>query len=365
MKKVVFFLNYSKKDYFGGITNIVSNYMFNRDFFLHYGFDVNFLNPEVSFSKFKIISAFIRLSLFKKEKRSINKYLSNNKDVFAFHIHSSRGWIFNNDLKIAKYLKNKFGIKVFLSIHYAGLNQILSQNSNTKLKQLDILKKYVDRIIVLSKGTRDELIDAGISYKKISVLYTFHSFKSLNNEINTLDSDVLRLLFVGSLDRRKGILDLLSALKDANFRFVLNICGGFTDNSVKKEIEEYVFNDSRIIFNGYLTGKDKEHIFDQSDVLVLPSYGEGMPIVIMEALCFGCAIISTNVGAIPEIIKQDNGILLNPGDIDGIRESIEYLYNNRSVLDRIKASNLKLGKTFSLEENIKNMCRIYEDCTND
>ena len=58
--------------------------------------------------------------------------------------------------------------------------------------------------------------------------------------------------------------------------------------------------------------------------MVLPSYGEGLPITILEALHFGMPVITTKVGAIPEIINENIGTLLLPGDVIGLKNSLKY-----------------------------------------
>ncbi len=357
MKKILFFFNYPKNEYFGGIANIISTYTSNPDAFKKHSFDIDYLNPNISFSKNYLFSKIQKLFFLRREKKAIKKYFNTYEQANIFHIHSSRGWILYNDLKLAKYIKERFHVQVVVSIHFADLNSILLKQPFKK-REIALLN-CIDHIIVLSKKTKNELIMNGISQHKISVLYTFHSFQKELDSKNILSNTPPRLLFMGSLDERKGILDLISAISLLDDDFVLNVCGGFADKRKKEQLEHAFDSDKRVVFKGYVKGTEKEDIFNHTDIFVLPSYGEGMPIVIMEALYFGCAIVSTSVGAIPEIIHEENGFLIEPGNIEALSSVIHSLVSNQSVLNKLKKNNVALGKKFSLEENIKQLCHIY------
>jgi glycosyltransferase involved in cell wall biosynthesis len=173
-------------------------------------------------------------------------------------------------------------------------------------------------------------------------------------------------MFMGSIDERKGVFDLIEAIKQSNCKTHLKIYGGFLNDSfTKNRFERLIRNDASIEYCGYVSGEKKEEAYSNSDVFVLPSYAEGMPIVIMEALAKGCAIVSTNVGAIPEVIGNENGYIVNPGDICAIRSAIEQIDLDRAKLKTIKRNNIEKSKNFSLEKNVKFLCSIYGGLFND
>ncbi len=77
---------------------------------------------------------------------------------------------------------------------------------------------------------------------------------------------------------------------------------------------------------GWVTGDNKLTALAQSDILVLPSYREGLPNSLLEAMASECAIIATNVGAIPDVIQSgENGILIEPGDTKNLAEELRRL----------------------------------------
>jgi glycosyltransferase involved in cell wall biosynthesis len=82
-------------------------------------------------------------------------------------------------------------------------------------------------------------------------------------------------------------------------------------------------------FLGWISGMGKAIILNSSDVYILPSYNEGLPISILESMSYGKAIISTYVGGIPEIVRnKENGLLINPGELKQIEQTIDFFLEN-------------------------------------
>lgn len=127
---------------------------------------------------------------------------------------------------------------------------------------------------------------------------------------------VIRFVFVGRYERRKGIRELSAALRqlgDAKFEFCF--IGAVPD-------QEKV-NIPGVHYEGNISDSSKiKKILRASDVLVCPSYSEGMPTVILEAMASGLAIIASNVGAVSEQVSEKNGLLIRPGDIKGIKNAM-------------------------------------------
>ena len=117
----------------------------------------------------------------------------------------------------------------------------------------------------------------------------------------------------------------------------------------------------RITLNGYVSGKDKTAIFDRADVLLLPSYHEGMPLVILEALANGCAIVSTRVGATPEILTDSHACWVDIANSVQIAEAVKKLAEDEAFLAQMQENNQKMAESFTIEANIKSLCKIYEE----
>lgn len=108
-------------------------------------------------------------------------------------------------------------------------------------------------------------------------------------------------------------------------------------------ISKYGLNDI-VSFEGWVSGDKKINLLNKVDAYILPSYHEGLPISILEAMSYSLPIISTNVGGIPEILKNgENGFIITPGDKDAIYRAILELMNNEKLrMDMGKASYSKV-----------------------
>lgn len=140
----------------------------------------------------------------------------------------------------------------------------------------------------------------------------------------------VRLLFVGAMGRLKGEGDLICALKLASERapdLRVSLLGHGAE-TVKNLCHEYGVW-SRLEYLGPVQHSDRFRFFRQADIFVLPSYGEGMPLAVLEAMAAGLPIIATRVGGIPDLMTDGaEGFLLNPGDVSALADRIVRLAND-------------------------------------
>lgn len=124
------------------------------------------------------------------------------------------------------------------------------------------------------------------------------------------------LLFIGRWERRKGIEELTAALAaTARLDFEMHFVGPIPDDR-KLEL-------AHVHYHGTITDDvSMKRVIDASDALICPSYAEGMPTVVLEAMARGLAVIATDVGATREIVDEDNGILLPEARPAGIEAAI-------------------------------------------
>ena len=86
-----------------------------------------------------------------------------------------------------------------------------------------------------------------------------------------------------------------------------------------------------VCYDGWVAGERKASLMSMANIYILPSYAEGLPISILEAMTYGMAIISTPVGGIPEIVRQnENGILIAPGDTEALSNAILKLAEDKA-----------------------------------
>ena len=154
------------------------------------------------------------------------------------------------------------------------------------------------------------------------------------------------MVFVGRLSEAKGVFDLLSAisiLKDAGLRVTADLIGtGQTDEEdrlVRSEAQAKGLEDA-ICFHGMKTGAEKQAILSGADLFVLPSHMEIFPVSILEAFACGLPVVSTSVGAIPEIVADGkNGILVNVGDVQALASAMRKILKDKPLRMRMGRTN--------------------------
>jgi glycosyltransferase involved in cell wall biosynthesis len=153
----------------------------------------------------------------------------------------------------------------------------------------------------------------------------------------------VRFVFMGWIESFKGVHHLIDAavmLRASNISFQLDFCGGGSKLVPLTQYCKELGLDDSISFHGWVTGDKKASILAAADVLVLPSYSEGMPNSVLEGMASGLAVISTTVGGIPSLIQSDNqGFLINVGSVDELAQSMKILINDRDLIDQMGRVN--------------------------
>jgi glycosyltransferase involved in cell wall biosynthesis len=132
-----------------------------------------------------------------------------------------------------------------------------------------------------------------------------------------------------------------------------------------EELTKYVETNSLkeyVEFLGWVDNENKENILMKNQVFVLPSYNEGLPIAILEALSYGMPIISTNVGSIDEAVYNErNGYLLQPGNIEELKNKLAILINNFEIRKKMGVESRKIAKEkFDEKEYYKELVKLYK-----
>lgn len=369
--------------YAGGVITIISNMLEEVELFKRYGYTLEYFDSNVRDPRQPLNKALERvpIKLWQQILRSrrmllgVTKYLDRSADKYdLLHFHSSRKWVLLRDLIMICRLKKHKPVTIVLTLHFAEADKILFSNRLVKKFMLYVLRTCVDKIIFLSEMTRQEFNALDIPSSKTSVIYTFHNIDMDQNKGKLLrkteaggklDKDKVNLLFMGSIDERKGIFDLLEAVEICRRKadVTLHICGKAVDTNIERSFQEKMKSARTAIeYHGYVSGDQKLSVLNKADILILPSYGEGMPLVIMEAMACGCGMIVTDVGAICEIVKEpDNAIIIKPGDIAGLSGAIDRLVEDRDLLNTMKLNNLTKARQYTVHYYVQENCALYDE----
>jgi glycosyltransferase involved in cell wall biosynthesis len=168
-----------------------------------------------------------------------------------------------------------------------------------------------------------------------------------------LPSSPRRFLFVGRYERRKGVPELCTALRS------LSDCEWRMD-FVGPIPEEHRLRDSRVTYHGAIRDSaELLRIYDACDCIVCPSYAEGMPTVLIEAMARGMAAIATDVGAVSELVTPESGLLLPDPAPMGIANAMKTLALMPSeALLKMKAAGLGIARTMTWERVARQVTAI-------
>ena len=150
----------------------------------------------------------------------------------------------------------------------------------------------------------------------------------------------LRLLFVGWLEREKGVFELIEACRQLaqEHRFTLDMVG---DGHAMTEARALVTRnelDHVIRFRGWLDGLDVRLVLRDADVFVLPSWAEGLPNAMVEAMAAGLPVVVTRVGAVPEVVADhQSGLLTTPRDVESLRQALAELLEDARLRELLAA----------------------------
>lgn len=158
------------------------------------------------------------------------------------------------------------------------------------------------------------------------------------------------ILFLGHVGKRKGIFDLIRAvaLLSENFRLII---GGDGELQQAQMLSEELGVSDKILFPGWLGKAEKDHLLARAAIFVLPSYHEGVPMAILEAMSWGIPIVTTPVGGIPEVVTEEQeGLLVNSGDIVGLAQALMRLLAAPSLRRKLgERGRHKIESRFSIK----------------
>lgn len=280
-------------------------------------------------------------------------------EVDLVHIHMSEG---GSALRksILAVLAFSFSKPVFMHAHgcefhlfHARLPQILRQWLNR------ILQNTV--LIVLSESWKRFYVEqCGISSEQITVLPNPVVIpEAVPKRIN---SNPITIVFLAKINQRKGVYDLLKALaqlppEKASIKLII---AGSGELQQAVDLAKALNVESLVEFPGWIDQMQRDKLLAQADIFVLPSYNEGLPMALLEAMSWGLPVITTSVGGIPDLVTHNQtGLLLQPGDIPQLSELLELTIKDERLRLRLGNAAAKRVAPLNLSNYIERLESLY------
>jgi glycosyltransferase involved in cell wall biosynthesis len=333
------------------------------------GIGAVFKNYKAYFRDAKYISTYPndanskRIFEFIKAIINIIKTLKSDKNVQILHIHcASKGSFYRKSvvLLIGKWQKKK----IIMHMHGGGFKDFYYKNRLNKIYIRAILG-LADKIICLSKEWH-EFYSSAMNLKNTVVIGNSVELKKICGKQRF--SGKIKLLFMGKICIEKGIFDLIKFLA-ANKIFLegkikLTICGTGEDEKLKRLISTPIFI-NRVEYHGWVEGAKKESLIKESDIYILPSHFEGVPISILEAMAYGKPIIATNVGGIPSLVKdKHNGWIIEPWGLNKLDNIFDEIMEDPKVLEKLGKNSYLEALAYDPMKMFKKMENVYTNLLN-
>lgn len=244
--------------------------------------------------------------------------------------------------------------RVPIILHLHG-GRFMNNESHLFSPLIKYFLKNAKQIIVLGSKEKKWITSKyKISEDKINIIPNSIKIPSeLNKKIN---SENLQIIYLGRIDKKKGLQKIIDAITilDNKIPLKIHICGIGPDLEwMKHSIPQKVSNN--FIFHGLVVGENKNKILKNSDIFLLPSDFEGLPISLLESMGLGVIPIVTPVGSIPEVVNNNNGILIN--NAEDISNAIELLFKDNNLANKLSNNAyLQIKNNFSVS-NLKDKIR--------
>lgn len=315
----------------GGIAQVLSYY--NSDVFDEFNVIVNSCPGSKLRKLYCALSAF--WLLFWK--------LLASSDLSIVHIHTASNVSFRRSvlfMKLAKLMRRQ----VIMHIHAGSFKTYYEANRD--FVKSNLMK--CDRILALSPVWK-AFFTQEIGLKHVDVISNLVPFPTLEC-IKTDPQKKIEALFLGAIKEEKGIFDLLDVLaahrEQLQGHFLLHVCGDGEVDRFLRQVKDNRLEDI-VTFEGWVIQEQKVRLLNQCNLQILPSYIEGVPICLLEAMSYGQSIISTRIGGIPSIVEdQVNGILIDPGDKEALWNAIEQHLSHRELLGKFATKSQQVVKNY-------------------
>ena len=270
-------------------------------------------------------------------------------------------------------LAKKFGLPVMTWAIGTDINDFAAKN---KLNYV-VTRKTIDNsdlVITVSKNLENKVVGISKKSKKVQTFYrgieitNFYSHKPVRKIFSeiSLNPDYKYILFVGRLIFDKGIYELTKAFREISKRYPeyrLILLGEETE---KDKLMEHLKNYGileKVIFRGIVPYNQVADYMKVSEMLLFPSWAEGLPNVVLESMASGLPVVTTDVGGIPEVVVDEvTGLLVPPRDTDALTAAALRMIEDNELRQRcIRNARELVLQRFDVNKNVDTLYEVLKE----
>ncbi len=224
----------------------------------------------------------------------------------------------------------------------------------------------MDRVITVSENAAGEIHNSfKVPHKKMRVVYNGIDIEMFRPRAE-IQKERGRIIVVSNTsDRKKGVLYLLRAMRELRKEMDVKLTivdRGLPDNEYTPAIVERCGLNGSVEFTGRITTEELAKRYCTAEVAVVPSLYEGFGFPAAEAMSCGIPVVSTTAGALTEVVDEESGILVPPGDHMAIAEAVKRLMSDDALRQRMGvAGRARVLKMFSWEEAARKTLEVYQE----
>lgn len=354
----------------GGIASVVNGY---REQGFGNGYEIIYVESYCDGSRWK------KLRKALKGYAAFLRVLRSRKPDLV-HIHSSFGPSFYRKIPFI-YMASFKKIPIINHIHGAEFDAFYRKASPRKQKLVRKVYEKCRMLIALSDEWRGNL-EMIVAPERITVLENycrlpgelppevsagnmpgFQAEHPSESPAEYSEKKKRQILFLGELGKRKGCYDIPEIYRRTIEKAgkVSLVMGGDGELMQIKALFEEKGLSKEVSFPGWVRGEEKERLLKESGIFLFPSYYEGMPMAVLEAMAHKLAIVTTNAGGIPKLIKDGiTGRLCEPGNVEELSDALAELLTDEEKRKRLgEAAYREAAGKYSMTSHIERLLAIY------
>jgi len=286
------------------------------------------------------------------------EFMIKKQDILHVHMSADNSF-YRKAVFIRKAYREKK--KIIIHMHGSTFDLFYKERCNeTQKQEVKDIFRMADKVIALSEDWKDFLAAYICEADKIEVIHNAVKMP----EPYEKDYTNQNMLFLGILGHRKGTYDLIEVLPEIFEKYPKAhiYFGGDGERAKAEQLcrEKGILD--HVTFLGWVRGAEKEKYLRECSIYVLPTYHEGMPMSILEAMSYGMAVVSTYVGGIPHLIESgENGLLCEAGDKVVLQRFLMELLGDSKKRARFggKATE-KIRKEFDVQQSAQKVLELCQ-----